>query len=144
MQEWHSCPQHLLHRADIPPAQRPLSWVIRKLAVAEELALQRWAADGCVGSRCTWYHGDLLTLDQLQSIWPWLSPCEQGCALQEECGPLDRASALRPGAFTCAKVHNAKMAWSPSIKSFSFKLLAVANESNLLPHQCWWALALLY
>ena len=80
-----------------PPLLNPPSRVIGKLAVAKELAPQRWVAGGWVGSHCTWYHGELLKVDQLQSIWPWLSPCEQGSTLHEECGPLARASALQPG-----------------------------------------------
>lgn len=82
--------------ADIPLLNPP-SWGTGKLAVEEELALQRWVADGWVGSHCTWYRGELLKSGQLHSIWPRVSPCEQRPTLHEECGPLDRASALQPG-----------------------------------------------
>lgn len=42
------------------PLLNPTSWVIGELAVAKELTLQRWVADGSGGSHGTWYHEELL------------------------------------------------------------------------------------
>lgn len=111
-----------------PPCSNPPSLVIGKLAVVEELSLQRWVADGLVGSHCICYHEELLKLDQWQSIWPWLSPCEQRFTLHKECGPPFGASPLQPGVQVVLLVQRYTMLkWLNHQAYFVFQLQVIGS-----------------